>query len=76
MTAAREEEALLLLTDPTFGLPSECFPDAKGPLEEHNDAQIVAQVVGGLARKARKLIRNTARPSVGSAGGHPAHAMD
>lgn len=45
MTEAQIEEALLLLNDPVNGLPSECFPDAKGPLEEHNDALIVAQVI-------------------------------
>ena len=45
MTEEQLEEALLLLNDRTHGLPSECFPDAKGPLEEHNDALIVAQVI-------------------------------
>ena len=45
MTEEQIEEALLLLNDRTHGLPSECFPDAKGPLEEHNDALIVAQVI-------------------------------
>ena len=45
MTEEQIEEALLLLNDRTHGLPDECFPDAKGPLEEHNDALIVAQVI-------------------------------
>ena len=45
MTEEQIEEALQLLNDRTHGLPSECFPDAKGPLEEHNDALIVAQVI-------------------------------
>ena len=45
MTEDQIEEALLLLNDPVHGVPSECFPDAKGPLEEHNDALIVAQVI-------------------------------
>ena len=45
MTEEQIEEALLLLNDQAHGLPTECFPDAKGPLEDHNDAQIVAQVI-------------------------------
>ena len=45
MTEEQIEEALQLLNDRAHGLPSECFPDAKGPLEEHNDALIVAQVI-------------------------------
>ena len=45
MTEEQIEEALLLLDDQARGLPSECFPDARGQLEEHNDAQIVAQVI-------------------------------
>lgn len=45
MSREEEDEALLLLNHPAFGLPSECFPDAKGPLDEHNDAVIVAQVI-------------------------------
>ena len=45
MTEEQIEEALLLLNDRTNGLPSECFPVATGPLEDHNDAQIVAQVI-------------------------------
>ena len=32
------------------GFPPECFPDSKGPLSEHNDAQILAEVMakGGV----------------------------
>ena len=45
ITEEQLEEALQLLNDRTHGLPSECFPDAKGPLEEHNDALLVARVI-------------------------------
>ena len=45
MTREERGEARRLLNDSMHGLPSECFPDARGPLDEHNDALIVAQVI-------------------------------
>ena len=45
MTREERGEARRLLNDSMHGLPSECFPDARGPLDEHNAALIVAQVI-------------------------------
>ena len=45
MTGEERAEARMLLSEREHALPRECFPDAKGPLEEHNDALIVAQVI-------------------------------
>ena len=45
MTREERAEARRLLNDAVHGLPSECFPDARGPLDEHHDALVVAQVI-------------------------------
>ena len=42
---SREEHALVENLLGPDGFAPECFPDARGPLDEHNDAKIVAQVV-------------------------------
>ena len=45
LTAEQNDEVEWLLSGEEDALPNECFTDAKGPLAEHNDAQIVAQVI-------------------------------
>ena len=45
LTPKQNSEVEWLLSGDEGALPKECFTDAKGPLSEHNDAQIVAEVI-------------------------------
>ena len=45
LTPEQNREVEWLLSGDDGALPNECFPDAEGPLAEHNDAEIVAEVI-------------------------------